>query len=84
MPQNEPARTPGERSVVTGFGPPARIIAMGVNRGAMSDARAKLYAAAPDLLEAAKRALAAFTALGSPECEAAKRCRAAIARATGD
>jgi len=42
---------------------------------------ASLPAAAPDLLAAARRGIAALAANGAPNCEAAKELRAAIARA---
>ena len=42
---------------------------------------AALIAAAPDLLAAATRAVMALEAIGAPNCEAAKECRAALARA---
>lgn len=44
---------------------------------------ARLVAAAPDLLAAARRAVSALAANGAPNCEAAKELRAAIARAEG-
>lgn len=48
-----------------------------------TEANANLIAAAPELLAAAKRAVAALVANGAPNCEAAKECKAAIATAEG-
>ena len=47
-------------------------------------ANARLIAAAPELLAAAYRGIAALTANGAPNCEAVKELRAAIASATGE
>ena len=46
-----------------------------------AEANARLIAAAPELLEAARRGVAALAANGAPNCEAAKELRAAIAKA---
>lgn len=52
--------------------------------GTIYDARdAALVAAAPELLAAAHRGIAALAANGAPNCEAAKELRAAIAKAEG-
>lgn len=48
------------------------------------NANARLIAAAPDLLAAAERGVAALSANGAPNCEAAKELRRAIARAVGE
>jgi hypothetical protein len=53
------------------------------NRVGCLDANARLIAAAPDLLAACERAVSALAANGAPNCEAAKECGAAIARAKG-
>ena len=45
--------------------------------------RDRLAAAAPALLAAARRCVAALAANGAPNCEAAKEARAAITKATG-
>lgn len=47
-------------------------------------ANARLIAAAPELLGAALRGVAALEANGAPNCEAAKELRAAIAKAKGE
>lgn len=44
-------------------------------------ANAKLIAAAPEMLEALKRAVSALEANGAPNCEAVKESKAAIAKA---
>ena len=49
---------------------------------AMKEADACLIAAAPDLLEACRRSIMALAANDAPNCEAAKECKAAIAKAT--
>lgn len=48
----------------------------------MTDADKALISAAPDLLAAAHRAMAALAANGAPNCEAVKELRAAIAKST--
>jgi len=47
------------------------------------DADAALIAAAPDMISALHRCIAALAANDAPNCEAAKEARAAIALATG-
>lgn len=49
-----------------------------------AEPNARLIAAAPELLEACERCIAALQANGAPNCEAAKEARAAIAKARGE
>lgn len=51
--------------------------------GAERRANARLIAAAPELLAAAHRCIAALEANGAPNCEAVKELRAAISKTEG-